>query len=52
MRLRSLRSRIVFFFVALLVAVQGIALLLVNAANERNARDHIRQELATLKQNG
>src|SRR5207247_6048351 len=45
-RLRSLRSRIVFFFVALLVAVQGIALLLVNAANERNARDHIRQELA------
>jgi diguanylate cyclase (GGDEF)-like protein len=45
MRLRSLQSRIVLFFVALLVLVQGVALLLVNAANERNARDHVRQEL-------
>ena len=44
--MRSLRSRIVVFFVALLVLVQGTALLLVNAANQRNAREHIRQELA------
>ena len=45
MRLRSLQSRIVLFFVALLVVVQGITLLLVNAANERNARDNVRHEL-------
>jgi diguanylate cyclase (GGDEF)-like protein len=45
MRLRSLRSRIVLFFVALLVAMQGVALLLVNAANEANVRATIRQEL-------
>ncbi len=42
---RSLQTRIVFFFVALLLVVQGVTLLLVNAANERNARDNIRQEL-------
>jgi diguanylate cyclase (GGDEF)-like protein len=42
---RSLQSRIVFFFVALLLVVQGVTLLLVNAANERNARDNIRHEL-------
>ena len=46
MLFRSLQSRIVLLFVALLALVQGTALLLVNAANERNARDHIRQELA------
>jgi len=46
MRLRSLQSRIVLFFVALLAAVQAVALLLVSAANERTARDVIRQELA------
>jgi diguanylate cyclase (GGDEF)-like protein len=45
MRLRSLQSRIVLFFVALLVAMQGVTLLLVNAANERNARDNVRNEL-------
>jgi len=45
MRLRSLQSRIVLFFLALLVLVQGVTLLLVNAANERYARDHIRHEL-------
>jgi diguanylate cyclase (GGDEF)-like protein len=43
---RSLQSRIVLLFVTLLVLVQGTALLLANSANERNARDHIRQELA------
>ena len=45
LRLRSLRSRIVLFFVALLVLVQGVALLLVNAANEANVRATVRQEL-------
>jgi diguanylate cyclase (GGDEF)-like protein len=46
MLFRSLQSRIVLFFVALLALVQGTALFLVTAANERNAREHIRQELA------
>jgi diguanylate cyclase (GGDEF)-like protein len=46
MPFRSLQSRIVLLFVALLALVQGTALFLVNAANERNAREHIRQELA------
>jgi diguanylate cyclase (GGDEF)-like protein len=36
----------VLLFGALLVLVQGTALLLVNAVNERNARDHIQRELA------
>jgi hypothetical protein len=45
LRLRSLQSRIVVFFVALLVVVQGFTLFVVNAANERNAREHIRHEL-------
>jgi diguanylate cyclase (GGDEF)-like protein len=45
MRFRSLQSRIVLFFVALLVVVQGVTLLLVNAATERSARDDIRHDL-------
>jgi diguanylate cyclase len=44
---RTLQSRIVLFFVALLGLVQGTALLLIDTFNERNARESIRQELAT-----
>src|SRR6185436_18663635 len=43
--LRSLQSRIVVFFLALLALVQGVALFALDRANERNARDNIRQEL-------
>ena len=43
---QSLQSRIVVFFLALLTLVQGVALVLLQKANERNARAHIRQELA------
>src|SRR5919109_702529 len=46
MRLRSLQRRIVVFFLALLAVVQGVALVLLNHANERNARANIRHELA------
>jgi diguanylate cyclase (GGDEF)-like protein len=42
----TLQSRIVVFFLALLTLVQGVALLLLQQANERNARAHIRQEFA------
>jgi diguanylate cyclase (GGDEF)-like protein len=42
----SLQWRIVFFFAILLVAVQGIALILVDAANTRMARATIKEELA------
>src|ERR1051325_1034207 len=45
MRLASLQSRIVVFFLVLLAVVQGVALLLLHHANERNARANIRQEL-------
>ncbi len=41
----GLQSRIVLFFGALLAAVIGAALLLVDAANERNARATVQQEL-------
>jgi diguanylate cyclase (GGDEF)-like protein len=41
----SLRTRIVVFFLVLLVLVQGIAYLLVNAANHQIARQTIQQEL-------
>ena len=43
---RTLQSRIVVFFLALLAVVQGVALVLLQRANESNARAHIRQELA------
>jgi len=43
--LRSLQSRIVVFFLALLALVQGVALFALDRANERNARDNIRHEL-------
>src|SRR4051794_33715361 len=46
MILRSLQSRIVVFFLALLAVVQGVALFALDRANERNARENIRQELA------
>src|SRR3954467_6233450 len=45
MRLSSLQSRIVVFFLVLLAVVQGVALALLHHANERNARANIRQEL-------
>jgi diguanylate cyclase len=45
MWLRTLQSRIVVFFLVLLALVQGGALLLLQHANERNARNNIRQEL-------
>ncbi|HUQ75841.1 MAG TPA: EAL domain-containing protein [Burkholderiales bacterium] len=46
LRLRSLQSRIVVFFLVLLALVQGVALALLQRANESNARANIRQELA------
>ena len=46
MRLRSLQSRIVVFFLALLALVQGVALFALDRANQRNARENIRLELA------
>jgi diguanylate cyclase (GGDEF)-like protein len=46
LRVQSLQTRIVVFFLALLTLVQGLALVLLQQANERNARAHIRQELA------
>jgi len=45
MRIRSLRTRIIVFFVALFAAVQLIAFVSVNAANTRNARAKIESEL-------
>ena len=41
----SLRTRIVVFFAALLVVVQGLAFVLVNTANFQIAKDTIEQEL-------
>ncbi|HKE96095.1 MAG TPA: EAL domain-containing protein, partial [Povalibacter sp.] len=43
---RRLRTRIIFFFVALLALVQIAAFVLVNAANSTNARQKIEEELA------
>ncbi|MBI3526559.1 MAG: EAL domain-containing protein [Betaproteobacteria bacterium] len=45
MVLRSLQTRIIFFFVLLLCALQGVALFLMSAANERIAKNQIAQEL-------
>jgi diguanylate cyclase (GGDEF)-like protein len=45
-RFKSLRTRIVVFFLLLLVLVQGVAFLLVNAANHQIAKQTIQQELA------
>ena len=42
---QSLRTRIVVFFAALLVVVQGLAFLVVNTANTQIAKDTIAQEL-------
>ncbi|HEY5807727.1 MAG TPA: EAL domain-containing protein [Povalibacter sp.] len=43
---RQLRTRIIVFLVALLVLVQLLAFLFVNAANSTNARQKIEEELA------
>jgi diguanylate cyclase (GGDEF)-like protein len=45
-RFRSLTARIVFFFVSLFALVQLAAFVLVHAANSRNARANIEQDLA------
>ena len=45
MILRSLQTRIIVFFVLLLCVLQGIALVLMSAANERIAKNQIAQEL-------
>ena len=45
MVLRSLQTRIIVFFVLLLCILQGIALFLMSAANERIAKNQIAQEL-------
>ena len=42
---QSLRTRIVVFFAALLVLVQGLALLVVNTTNYQIAKETIQQEL-------
>ncbi|MBC8008246.1 MAG: EAL domain-containing protein [Prolixibacteraceae bacterium] len=42
---RSLQTRIIVFFVLLLCGLQGVALFLVSAANERIAKNQIAQEL-------
>ncbi len=44
---RRLRTRILIYFALLLVAVQGVGFLFVNAANVDNAREKIERELAT-----
>jgi hypothetical protein len=45
MRINSVRTRIVIFFVALLALVQGAAFWFVNAANTRNAQAKVEEEL-------
>lgn len=45
MVLRSLQTRIIVFFVLLLCVLQGVALFLMSAANERIAKNQISQEL-------
>ena len=45
MVLRSLQTRIIVFFVLLLCLLQGAALFLMSAANERIAKNQIAQEL-------
>lgn len=44
-RFSSFRSRILTFVLGLLILVQGAVLLAVNAANEREARQHINEAL-------
>lgn len=45
MPLRSLQTRIVIFFVLLLCMLQGVAFVLISAANERIAKSQIAQDL-------
>ena len=45
MPLRSLQTRIVVFFILLLCVVQGVAFVLISAANERTAKSQIAQDL-------
>ncbi|HKQ24571.1 MAG TPA: EAL domain-containing protein [Burkholderiales bacterium] len=45
MLLRSLQTRIVVFFVLLLCVVQGVAFVLISAANERIAKTQIAEDL-------
>ena len=45
MRIQRLQTRIIVFFVALLVLVQGVAFWFVNRANSGNARAKVEEEL-------
>ncbi len=45
MRIQRLQTRIIVFFVALLALVQLVAFVFVNAANSKNARAKIEEEL-------
>ena len=45
MRIQRLQTRIIIFFVALLVLVQVLAFTFVNAANSRNAQTKVEEEL-------
>ncbi|MEJ0084443.1 MAG: EAL domain-containing protein [Pseudomonadota bacterium] len=45
MRIQRLQTRIIVFFVALLVLVQVLAFTFVNAANSRNAQTKVAEEL-------
>jgi diguanylate cyclase (GGDEF)-like protein len=45
MRIQRLQTRIIVFFVALLALVQVAAFVFVNAANSRNARNKVEEEL-------
>ena len=45
MRIQRLQTRIVIFFVALLVLVQVLAFTFVNAAISRNAQTKVEEEL-------
>jgi diguanylate cyclase (GGDEF)-like protein len=45
MRIQRLQTRIIIFFVALLVLVQVLAFSFVNAANSRNAQTKVEEEL-------
>jgi diguanylate cyclase (GGDEF)-like protein len=45
MRIQRLQTRIIVFFVALLVLVQVLAFVFVNAANSRNAQTKVKEEL-------
>jgi diguanylate cyclase (GGDEF)-like protein len=45
MRIQRLQTRIIVFFVALLVLVQVLAFTFVNAANSRNAQNKVAEEL-------